>query len=185
MKYTAGILLLVALLTGCYGENDGRVAIVDLDEIASATGRDKDITQRVQLFVKDEELKLTALRDELRITIEQEEKTLGEKPSTEQQEKLNQLSKNSEAKLRQEIAKVEEMAAQLRINLVLEFKKQVEPVARRVATNRGISVIMIKQNAMLYIAPASDITNDVIDEMQKMDIAAGKAVSNKVVQTDS
>ena len=185
MKYTAGILLLVALLTGCYGKSDGRIAIIDLDEIASAIGRDKDITQRVQLFVKDEESKLTALRDELRVNIAQEEKALGEKPSKEQQEQFNQLSNNSEVKLRQEIAKVEEMAAQLRIDLVLEFKKQVEPVARRVVTSRGISVIMIKQNAMLYIDPASDITDDVIDEMQKIGIAGGKAVSDKITQTDS
>jgi Skp family chaperone for outer membrane proteins len=51
---------------------------------------------------------------------------------------------------------------------VTEFKNEVTPVARRLAQLKGLSVVMIKQNGMIYIAPEVDITEGVIDEMQKL-----------------
>jgi Skp family chaperone for outer membrane proteins len=181
MRYTTGAFLFVtALLTACDMNNSGRVAVIDLDEVASVIGRDKVIAESVQSFAKEQEAKLTLLRDELRINIEQEQNKLGEKPAESEQVRLNQLAQSSEIKLRQEIAKVEEAAGQLRINLVLEFKKEVEPIARRVATQRGMSLVMIKQNAMLYISPDSDITNDVIDALQKRSNLNDKTISRKI-----
>ena len=181
MRHSTGVLLFIAaLLTSCDMNNSGRVAIIDLDEIATVIGRDKDIAERVQLFAKEQEAKLIKLRDELRINIEQEQSKLGEQPAESEQAKLNQLAQTSDIKLRQEIAKVEEIAGQLRVNLVMEFKKEVEPVARRVADQRGMGVVMIKQNAMLYISPDSDITNDVIDALQKRSGENNKALSSQI-----
>ena len=180
MRYTTGLLMLLALsLTACEMDNSGRVAVIDLDQIASVTGRDKVINESVQTFSKNQQVQLTTLRDQLRNNIEQEQKKLGKKPAKNKQEKVNQLTQTAELKLRQEVTKVEEAVGQLRVKLVMDFKKEVEPVARRVATQRGMSVIMIKQNGMLYVAPAADITDGVIDELQKI-----SAVNNKVAAVE-
>ena len=185
MRYTSGfMLLLVALLTACDRNNSGRVAVIDLDEIASVIGRDKVIAERVQSFTREQEAKLTKLRDDLRINIAEEQKKLGKEAAESEQEKLNQLAQNSEIHLRQEIAKVEEVAGQLRINLVMDFKKEVQPVARRVAAQRGMSVVMIKQNSMLYISPDSDITNDVIDALQQISVVDDTEVNAGAVPAE-
>lgn len=180
MKYvTLLLLVLVSLIAGCDRNDSGRVAVIDLDKIASVLGRDKVIAERVQVFATEQESKLTQLRDMLRANLEQEQEKLGEKPAREEQAKLNQLAQNSEITLRQEVGKVEEAAGQLRISLVMDFKKEVEPVARKIAAQRGMGVIMIKQNAMLYIAPASEITRDVVDALQKMNLTANPPAAMK------
>jgi len=175
MKFTTGLLILITLLVAsCGGDNSGSVAVIDLDEIASVTGRDKVIAERVKAFTTEQQGLLTKLRDELRNNIEQEQKKLGKKPAKEKLAKFDQLTQSSEIKLRQEISRVKDVAAQLRVNLVMEFKKEVEPVASSIAKQRGMSIVMIKQNAMLYIDPTADITNDVIDELKKKGLVDNK-----------
>ena len=49
----------------------------------------------------------------------------------------------------------------------MDFRNEVEPVARRIAQKKKLAVVMIKQNGMLYIDPVVDITNGVIDELQQ------------------
>jgi Skp family chaperone for outer membrane proteins len=156
-------LLLILLLTACV--NTGRVAIIDLDKVASAIGRDKLITESVQVFAKEQETILTALRDELRNNLEKETKKIGINPSKSSKKKIAKLSENSDSKLRQEINKVKDQVARLRVSLVMEFKKEVEPVASLIAAARGMGIVMIKQNFMLSISPESDITNDVVNKL--------------------
>ncbi|MEH6446129.1 MAG: OmpH family outer membrane protein [Oceanospirillaceae bacterium] len=165
------VLVAVVFFTGCGADNGGKVAVIDLDEIAAVLGRNNEIDEQVRQYTSEQELRLTALRDELRANIEKEEKALGKKPKKAKQQAFDQLSESSENQLRQEIVKVQQAAEQLRVNLVMGFKKEVEPVARRVGDKNGMGVIMIKQNFMLTVAPASDITNAVIDELQKIEPA--------------
>lgn len=153
---------------GCAsGDLAGRVAVVDLDKIATAIGRDKVINTRVQEFAKEQEKKLTQLRDELRAQLAEEKKKLGDSPNDQDRKKLSRLAENSEIRLRQQIAKVEKVADKLQIKLVLDFKQEVTPYARRVATARCMGIVMIKQNDLMFINSVSDITDAVIDDLQK------------------
>ena len=153
---------------GCTsGDLAGRVAVIDLDTIAAAIGRDKVINTRVQEFAKEQEKKLTQLRDELQAQLAEEKQKLGDSPNDQDQKKFSQLAETSEIRLRQQIAKVEKVADNLQVKLVLDFKQEVTPYARRVATARCMGIVMIKQNDLMFINPVSDITDSVIDELQK------------------
>lgn len=178
MKYTiALVLIFISFFAGCERNNNGTIAVIDLDKIASATGRDTFIAEQVQLFTTEQEAKLTKLRDNLRFDIEQEKKKLESGQVKGGQEDINQLTQSRENMLREEIRKVEEAVGQLRVNLVMDFKKEIEPIARKVANQRGMGVIMIKQNAMLYVAPTSDITSDVVDAFQELSIVEDDATA--------
>ena len=97
----------------------------------------------------------------------EEKQKLGDSPNDQDQKKFSQLAETSEIRLRQQIAKVEKVADNLQVKLVLDFKQEVTPYARRVATARCMGIVMIKQNDLMFINPVSDITDSVIDELQK------------------
>jgi Skp family chaperone for outer membrane proteins len=166
IKIIAPVLLL--LLAGCGGgHSTGHVAVVDLDKVAAAIGRDKTINERVQSYTKEQEKALTKLRDDSRAQIDKQQKQLPANASDEARQKVAVLTQNLELGLRQEIAKAQQGAGQLRTRLAVEFRNELEPVARRIATQRGMDIVMLKQNDMLYVDPQADITDAVIDDMQQ------------------
>lgn len=186
-KYvTAGIVLIMGslLITGCSsGARTGGVAVIDLERVAEATGRNKSIAGRIQDYVKQQETGLQKLRKELNSKLAAEREKVGKKPASKEQQRLGQLTADYEQQLRQEVNKVSQAADRLKVNLVTDFKNEVTPVARRLAQQKGLSVVMAKQSAMLYIAPEVDITEGVIDEMQKL-VAPRKELPAKEVKQE-
>lgn len=165
---------------GCgAGDLAGRVAVIDLDKIAAAIGRDKMINARVQEFAKEQEKNLTQLRDELRAQLKEKKQKLGDSPNDQDLKKFSQLAETSEIRLRQQIAKVEKVADKLQIKLVLDFKQEVTPYARRVATARCMGIVMIKQNDLMFVNSVSDITDAVIDELQSNPQVSGAESSTQ------
>jgi Skp family chaperone for outer membrane proteins len=50
-----------------------------------------------------------------------------------------------------------------RAELVAQFRDEIRPIARRVAQSRGLSVIVTKNDSVLYdFAPSADITEAVL-----------------------
>ena len=188
MRQPLSTILFVGLFLSVCGcdlpkENTtGRVAIIDLDRIAGALGRDDLMTQRLQEAVQQRQQNVTMIRDTLRAQLEQETARLGRNPTEAQKARLNQLATAAETRMREVVASADQEGNQLRARLILEFREEVEPVARRVAARRGLSIVMIKQDHMLYINPEVDITDAVIDEIQaapKAGTASGEASDSK------
>lgn len=170
MKSLAVIVFSLILLAGCGQDKTekvtGHVAIVDLDKIAKTLGRDKTMDKKVTSYLQEQQSAINKLRAELKSKLEDEEKKLGKKPKQAAKEKYAQMTRQAELKLRQDVALAEREAKQLRSRLIREFRQQVEPIAVKVATENGYSVVFIKQPAMLYIDPTVDISKDVIAAMQ-------------------
>ena len=171
-----GIGIVAVLLSACEREvppapkpPSGLVAVIDLDRVARAIGRDEVIAARVQGYADEQSSSLNRLRDDLREQLAQAKAGFGDEPSDEQQQNLAQLTARSDLQLQQEITKARQSAEQLKVDLVLDFKQEVQPVARRVAQARGLSVVLIQQNGMLYVDPDSDISDAVIDELQRLE----------------
>lgn len=171
-----GLGIVAVLLSACERQAppvptppSGLVAVIDLDRVARAIGRDEVIAARVQGYADEQSSSLNRLRDDLREQLAQAKAGFGDEPSDEQQQILAQLTARSDLQLQQEITKARQSAEQLKVDLVLDFKQEVQPVARRVAQARGLSVVLIQQNGMLYVDPDSDISDAVIDELQRLE----------------
>lgn len=174
------VSVLLFLTTACGdgrfgGQSSGRVAVVDLDKIAAATGDDKRMGSRVQKYAKEKEAELGKLRDESRAKIEKLRKQLPDNASDDAKRKLATTIQKLEGELRQELAKAQQGAREMRGKLGGGFRDDVEPVARRIAADRGMDIVMIKQNAMLYVDPKADITDAVIDALLTSDKKAEPA----------
>ncbi|MCW8963683.1 MAG: OmpH family outer membrane protein [Gammaproteobacteria bacterium] len=164
------VLLLVAMvLSGCNkSQAIATTAVIDLDKVAVATGRDKLINQRVQEFAEIEEDKLNKLKAELVTEINKTREQLGDKPSEEDARTLADMTRRSDARLKQAIARVEDVAGRLKINLVVDFRNEVEPVVRQVAQADGFKLVVIKSPEYLFIDSSADITDAVIDKLLAM-----------------
>lgn len=62
-----------------------------------------------------------------------------------------------------------------RANVVERFKREVRPVAERVAARRGAAVVVTKNDSVVFaVTPAADITDDVVRELQDAQFARPK-----------
>ena len=188
MRQPLSTILFVGLFLSVCGcdlpkENaTGRVAVIDLDRIAGALGRDDLMTQRLQEAVQQRQQNVAMIRDTLRAQLEEETARLGRNPTEEQKARLNQLTAAADTRMREVLARADQEGNQLRTRLILEFREEMEPVARRVAAERGLSIVMVKQDHMLYVDPEVDITDVVIDEIQaapRAGNASGEASDSK------
>lgn len=179
----------VAAISGCGRQDDGRqvsaagagaVAIIDLDEIAHRVGSDQQIVSAINQRQTALSKQLVELAKSYSTQIEEQKKKLPAEPaknqvalaSWEQQANanLNQVKQRAEADLRNHRAK-----------LVSQFRDQIKPVARRVAQERGLSVIVTKNDSVVFdYASSVDITNAVVDEL--LASAPAKPVAKPSVQ---
>ena len=56
---------------------------------------------------------------------------------------------------------------QRRGGMVLGYREKIRPFARRVAEARGLTIVLTTADNVLLSQPSVDITNEVIDQMQK------------------
>ncbi len=156
-----------ALLTGCdLGKGDGGIAVIDLDLVAQSAGRDKAIAGQVQSYAKDQEAKLLKLKTDLEQRVTAATDRLGKDATDEDKQAVSTLVLEARSELSRELGQARQSAQQLRQQLVRDFAVEMQPLARRAAQQRGLTVVMVKQPGMLVIAPEADITDDVIAMLQ-------------------
>jgi hypothetical protein len=61
--------------------------------------------------------------------------------------------------------------AALQATLVAQLRSDIRPVARRIAEERGMSIVMETSEAMMYVADECDITDEVIAAMRQGGLA--------------
>jgi Skp family chaperone for outer membrane proteins len=176
-----GITLAVGLLgvTGCQRDGagpagrasaealkTGGVAVIDLDEVAKRMGRDKEIGQSVEMQEATLSEKLAGIHDSLNKQYASRKETLGEKPTTEQQQELKSLEKRLSLRVRREQAQAQSDLAVYQQGLIARFREEVKPVARKVAAAKGLSIVLTKDEGLfLAVEPAVEITDDVIAKL--------------------
>jgi Skp family chaperone for outer membrane proteins len=150
------------------------VAVIDLDAIAQRLGSDKQIAASIsqrQTALNQQVVELArnynaqlAERQKQLATAKGEQETQSDVMLASWQQQAN--ANLNQAK-RQAAADLESHRQQL----VAQFREHLKPAARRVAQQRGLSVIVTKNDSVVFdFTGASDITEAVIDEL-----AAGQA----------
>ena len=155
----------VLLIAGCDLNRPGGVAVIDLDRIASATGQAQTINEEVQRFAAEQETRLKTLQSELRRKLSDEEQSgtgTSAGPSTPSGESAAQ----ARSQLARELEQARLSTQQLRQRLVREFTAEIQPVATAEAVSRGLSVVVVRQPGLLFVAPEVEITNAVISRLK-------------------
>ena len=150
----------------------GGVAIIDMDEIASALGKDAEIQSAVRQAAEQRKGELESLRTALGQNIEAKRKEFGEAPTDDQKRELGMLIAAADQRMGQAVGEVNQQTQAQRMELVQAFRREVEPAAIAVANERGMDVIMVKQPGILHYELAADITDEVVAEMRKRQATA-------------
>jgi Skp family chaperone for outer membrane proteins len=173
----AGALTLAAALTAAHGcgrpaaSGDsgplGTVAVIDLDRVAQQLGQDRQITQSLQLHQGSLQKQL----EELAAAYDQQLAKQREKAEAggeaERDVTLASWQQQAQATLGKARQDFEGKLASHRTQLVQQFREQVKPFARDAARRRGLSIIVTRNESVVFdFVDAVDITDDVVQAIR-------------------
>ena len=162
----AGIASL-ALLAGCEPQGGGRaaVAIIDLDAVARALGRDDVIAQQINIANQQLAGQLGQVATDLQQQVQarrDEYDVIGD----EAQQELEQLTAVANQRLQQTQQLAQQRSAQFQQAVINAFRNEVSPYASQIATERGAVAVITVATPMLWFDSNADITDEVIAAMR-------------------
>jgi len=173
MKLITGLLAVCLmsglLLSGCDklpGGATPNTLIVDLAAVAKATGQEQSMQSRAQTAREEINARLVESAGNLEQQIEQQREDFGEAPTVEQQQQLQQTMAQAQQQYGQLQAEAQQQLQQLEINMVMEFRDQIRPVAEEIARSRNANLIVLADQSVFWLDPAIDMTGDVISALR-------------------
>jgi Skp family chaperone for outer membrane proteins len=144
----------------------GGVGVVDLDLVAKRLGRDLEMESLVQERLTTINGKLTNLRNSLRRLYDERKESYGAEPTEEQKKELLAMQDRMEVQLAEARRNGESELVVYKQALVNQFREQAKPVLKEVAADRGLSIVVPKNDGLLLtIDPGAEITDAVADKM--------------------
>jgi Skp family chaperone for outer membrane proteins len=144
----------------------GAVAIIDLDAIAQRLGSDKQIAVAISQRQSSLSQQLVDLAKNYSQQIAEQKKKLAEAKPEQEQVTLANWEQQANANLNKVKQQAELDLQKHKAQLIAQFREEIKPSARRVAQARGLTVIVTKNDSVLYdFAPAADITDAVVADL--------------------
>jgi Skp family chaperone for outer membrane proteins len=186
-----GVAVLLAFAPAAPAAAAGGLAIIDLDRVATAMGWLDDLNKNLQAAdtelrfqleqawrasvkaIEDAKADVSAdaklSRDQMKVLNSiQDMRDLAQLPlSAGQRDKLTTALTTANTRWQTAQNNYQQQLQQRRSSLILNYRDKIRPFARRAAVARGLEVVVTTSDNLLSFEPAADITNDVIDEMQK------------------
>lgn len=165
MKFScvATVLAGTLLFVGCGTQQSGGVAVVDLDRVANELGRSTVMLQQLQLQQNGLNQKLAAVKTSLEAQLNEKIEELPEEPSEEETANFLKLKRNARIQLAGYKQKASNSLGQLKNSAIQGFRSEAMPAAREVAKERGLSVVLTSNDAVVFtFDDAVDITDEVI-----------------------
>lgn len=172
-----GPALLAPGLSGCGRSTPtppvtGGVGVVDLDSVAKALGRDTQMQESASRKVAELTREITDLQAAMNRRLSQENEQLeeaeeGRKPAANARQDLLQTRAKMVQKLREKKAEADRLLAQHRARLIAEFREETRPVLREIADQRGLSIVIPKNDVLLLtVNPGVDLTDAVVARLK-------------------
>jgi len=154
----------------------GGVGVVDLDSLAKQLGRDQEMSKAVQERLSALNERLGKLRDSLERLIDEKRTSFGDEVSDDERQQLISMQERMDTQLLESKRKAEVELANYKQALIDQFREQAKPILRDVATARGLSIVVPKNNGLLLtIDPSVELT----DEVAKRILASRGSSGNK------
>jgi len=148
------------------------VAVVDLNEVAKRLGRLGEISDALRQREVNLHEQLGSLQTSARKFYQDELEKMGEPPSDddvkleEHEQKVRVVQQQINVQFQQARRRAQSHLSSYEQTLVARFREEVRPVARKIAAERGMTVVFPKtENIAFWANPKLDITEDVIEQM--------------------
>ena len=161
------VTLTMLLLVGCKPLNlSNQIAVVDLNTVAKALGRDDAIVKNVKTANDKLNQQLEQITADVQKQLETEKTKLGEKPSKEKEQKFIQLVQQANNQLSQTKQVAIQKSQQLQNSLVAEFRNEVSNISQEIAQENGYLTVLAINDGLLWVDATVDITSEVITKMR-------------------
>ncbi len=140
----------------------GLVAVIDFNEIVTGVGKQEEVNRRLERLAEQYEEPIRELQDQMRSLAEE----LEGQPLEGNEERFQQYRETRE-RLQAVAAERQQRLTATRQQLYNEFGENIRPIARRIARQRGMSVVLSSAVAFHY-SPDVDITDQVLDELLEL-----------------
>jgi Skp family chaperone for outer membrane proteins len=169
------LLIAAVLAGGCGGDDEqagdqtgapGRVAVIDLNRIVTDLGKQEEIEQRVQEYADSLSEPLQELEQDLNERIQALQEAVEGEPTEQQQQELQRINQDRR-RLQVAVAQARQQVNLARQQLYAAFAEQVRPVARRIAEQRGMTLV-VPSTAVQWYASEVSITDEVVDEIHAL-----------------
>lgn len=170
-KTFTSIIFVLSLLTlgGCDKfQSSPNTVVLDLDAIANATGQAATIKQQLEQANQELNSQLSTISAKLNEQLAEEKKKMGKKPSKTEKQELQKLTLQANQKMQQAKGIASQKAQQYRAALILQLRKNVQPIAEEIASKRGADIVLTSNNSMIWFNPEIDITDEVIAAIRAM-----------------
>ena len=168
MSFVTTILAATVFSMGCGSERTGGVAVVDLDRVANELGRSTVMLQRLQQQQNGLNQKLASVKTSFEAQLTEKIDELPEEPSEEETAKFLNMKRKANIQLASYKQKATNALGQLKNSAIEGFRAEAMPVARAVAKERGLSVVLTSNDSVVFaFDEAVDITDDVIAQLEK------------------
>jgi Skp family chaperone for outer membrane proteins len=156
----------------------GNVAILDLQAVAARLGRSDEMKEVLSERGEELQSKLSTLKGDLQTKLDQKSKEIEEANGVADPKKLAQLQQDARGELNRALQQAQGELQKEARRTVMRFREEVKPVARRVARDRGLQIILTKNEAVVFeYDSAVDMTDAVVGEMIVREGAAKPASS--------
>ena len=163
---TAGVVC-AAMVAGCQPQGGAAgVAIIDLDAIARALGRDDVIAQQINVANQQLAGQLGQVATNLQQQVQarrEEYEVIGD----EAEQELQELTAVANQRLQQTQQLAQQRSAQFRQAVINSFRNEVTPYASEIASARGAVAVVTVATPMLWFDAKADITDEVIAAMRE------------------
>jgi Skp family chaperone for outer membrane proteins len=147
----------------------GAVAVIDLDEIAQRLGSDKQMAALLSQRQTALSQQLVDLAKSYSAQIDEQKAKLAAADAAQNQQNevtVASWQQQANANLNKVKLQAEVDLQNQRAHLINQFRDQIKPAARRVAAARGLTVIVTKNDSVVFdYVSAADITDAVVDEL--------------------
>lgn len=141
----------------------GGLAVIDLDVVAKSIGRTQEMNDALNVRKSALDQALARGQADLKRQLTEKKDEFGDTPTEEQKTQLAQMDRNAGAQLVQATRKAQAQLEAERQKMIADFRTEVRPIAQQVASERGLGVVIPKNEGfLLSVDPGVDITADVV-----------------------
>jgi Skp family chaperone for outer membrane proteins len=177
------VLLCTAVLIGACQQPGGsadKVAVIDLNEIATVTGQDAVIREKVDASRVQLTEQLQTLLGTLEAELVAEREKLGANPGEADLQRVQALTMQAQQQMGEAQNQAQIQVGALEAQLAEEFSGSIRPLAQLEAQSSGANLVLAKDAYIFWSADAINITDAVVAAWQKQSGAASQddAVAN-------
>ncbi len=153
----------------------GGVAVVDVDAVASEIGADKEVLAALKAAQDNLNIKLKEAQTTMQKQFDEAvTKAGGDKATNEQKQQLAQFNRQLQNQFSQYKGQAQVALNREQAKRVLAFRDKIRPVAMEVAKGKGLSVVMQKSDQIIGFQESVDITKAVAAKLKADMPAAAK-----------